>query len=67
MNEDGMPIRSGSYDGEDNQVEWMKEWVANSQKNCLHLQLSPIDLDGICEFPILTHFGPQNFVLARKM
>ena len=45
MNEDGMPIRSGSYDGEDNQVEWMKEWVANSQKNCLHLQLSPIDLE----------------------
>ena len=45
MNEDGMPIRSGTYDGEDNQVEWMKEWVAKSRKKSLHLQLSPIDLE----------------------
>ena len=41
MNEDGMPIRSGSYDGEDNQVEWMKEWVANSQKKLFTFAVIP--------------------------
>ena len=58
-----VPIYWPFYWASATRIKFVKQWIAKSQDNCLHLQKCPMDLDGMWYVDIL----PKDRDLISKM